>query len=140
MRHTHTDMPDMAYMSYTGRHSRDADRSEMQIGRDAYRQRCREAEMQRGRDAERQGCRDAELQRGRYADGAEMQMGQICRGAEMHRGREADMQIYREIHLGERDRETWGEREGGRETIPAICTDRYTGNCTIIDTDQRQSH
>mgnify|MGYP005690507629 CR=1 FL=1 len=80
-------MPDMAYMSYTGRHSRDADRSEMQIGRDAYRQRCREAEMQRGRDAERQRCREAGMQRcrdaerqicrwGRDADGADMQMGQ----------------------------------------------------------------
>ena len=107
-------MPDMTYMAYTGRHIRDANISEMQIGRDAYRQRCREAEMQRGRDAERQGCRDAELQRGRYADGAEMQMGQICRGAEMHRGREADMQIYREIHW-EKETERHGERERGTE-------------------------
>ena len=101
-------MADMTYMAYTGRHIRDANISEMQIGRDAYRQRCREAEMQRGRDAERQGCRAAELQRGSYADGAEMQMGQICRGAEMHRGREAAKQIYREIH-GEKETERHGE-------------------------------
>ena len=84
---------------------------------------------------------------GRDADGAEMQMGQRCRlgrdaeGRDAHWGREADMQIYREIHW-EKETERHGERgrEGDRETIPAICTDRHTGNYTIIDTDQRQSH
>ena len=40
------------------------------------------------------------------------------------RGRYADIQ---RDTLGARDRETWGEREGCRETIPAIGTDRYTG-------------
>ena len=139
-------MPDMTYMSYTGRHSRDAERSEMQIGRDAYRQGCREAEMQRGRDAERQRCREAGMQRcrdaerqicrwGRDADGVEMQR------AEMHIGAERQICRYTERYIGrKRQRDMGREREGDRETIPAICTDRHTGNYTIIDTDQRQSH
>ena len=85
----------------------------MQIGRDA--------DMQMGQMGQR--CRW-----GRYAEG------QRCTGAERQICR------YTERYVGRKRQRDMGEREGDRETIPAICTDRHTGNYTIIDTDQRQSH